>query len=264
MLPVHVINLSRAPERLARIGAALDGFDLPWRRVEAIDRTAVPVARLQAEFGGGRLARAFPATPGDMACSLTHRRVWEAVAGGAAEAAVILEDDAAPAASFPAFAADDMVRLMRDHDMGALKLEYWPGPQRSRRFPLGRNLGPGPAGATLYRLRSGFLGTCGYVLTARAAAALLERFPQMTVPVDHFLFGRAAGKGFGLLRPGFINPAPVLHDVGRFGSDIRDERGPASRPLERRLRDWYAERRQRTEMRDGRAEAVEMRFAGAP
>lgn len=262
MLPIHVLNLAREPGRLARIGAALDGFGLSWARQEAIDRLAVPSARLAAAFGTGPLSAAYPATPGDMACSLGHRRIWEAIAGGPDEAAVVLEDDALPAPDFPAFAADGVGRLMADHGMGALKLEYWPGPQTSRRRPLGTLLGPGPAGTSLYRLRSGFLGTCGYVLTARAAAALLARFPALTVPVDHFLFGRSAGLGFDLLRPGFVNPAPVLHDTARFASDIGAGRPEEPRrTLRRRWRDRRAARAAAGEVKAGLAVPVAMTFS---
>lgn len=264
MLPIHVINLARAPERLEAVGSALEGFGLGWRRVEAIDRGRVPVASLTAAFGAGPLARAFPATAGDMACSLTHRRLWEEIAGDSAEAAVVLEDDATLAPAFPAFAKPEVAGLMRDHGMELLKLEFWPGAQQSRRFPLGAPLGSGPAGTALYRLRSGFLGTCGYVLTARGAATLLSRFPALTVPVDHFLFGRSAGLGFDLLRPGFVNPAPVLHDVTRWGSDIRADRAaPPERTLRRRWCDWRVHRAEAAEVASGAAAPVAMAFSGA-
>jgi len=153
--------------------------------------------------------------------------------------------------------------LMGKHDMGVLKLEFWPGPARSRRYPLGSWLAPGPAGTDLFRLRSGFLGTCGYVLTARAAAAVLTRYSALSVPVDHFLFGRSAGMGFDLLRPGFVTPAPVLHDIAEFASDIHPERPDTPpRPLRRRWRDWRVRRAEAAEVRSGAALSVEMAFSG--
>lgn len=264
MLHVHVVNLARETGRLARIGATLDGFGLGWTRVEALDRRAIAADALRAAFGSGPLSRAYPATPGDMACTLSHRRLWDEIAGGAAEAAVVLEDDALLAATFPAFAEDGVARLMRDHAMGVLKLEFWPGAERSRRHPLGQALGAGPAGTTLHRLRSGFLGSCGYVLTARGAGALLSRFPALTVPVDHLLFVRSAGMGFDLLRPGFVCPAPVLHDISTFASDIRPERPETpARTLRRRWRDWRTRRAEMAEVTSGAAVPVEMTFSGA-
>ena len=268
MLPIHVINLDRAPDRLAAIAGQLEGFGLPWRRVAAIDRLAVSDAFLAAEFGAGEFARDFPATPGDMACSLSHQALWREIAAGAAEAAIVLEDDARLSEAFVRLAGADVAGLMQRHGMGALKIEFWPGPQQSRRLPIGRDLGPITGEMRLYRMRSSFLGTCGYVLTARAAADLLARFDRLGVPVDHFLFGRSAGRGFDLLRPGFVNPAPVLHDVETFGSDIRGERdaldaAAAPRPIWRRIREHRLRKALSAEQRRGEAQPVTMTFAGA-
>lgn len=267
MLPIHVINLARCPERLTHMAAELGRLGLAWRRFEAVDRLDEGEARLAGAFGAGRLARAFPATPGDMACSLSHQRLWQAIAAGPDAAAVVLEDDARLSDGFADFAGEAVVALMQRHDMGVLKLEFWPGPQQSRRRPLGQVLDP-VAGSMLYRMRSPFLGSCAYVLTRQAAAALLAGFPRLRVPVDHVLFGQSARMGFELLRPGFVNPAPVLHDVTQFGSDIGPEReaaglGETPRTVTRRLRDHLARRRQATEVRKGGAEVVTMRFAGA-
>lgn len=268
MLPIHVINLDRAPDRLAAIAGQLDGFGLCWRRVAAIDRLAVSDAALAAEFCVGDLGRAFPATPGDMACSLSHQALWREIAAGEAEAAIVLEDDARLSEAFVRLAGADLAGLMQRHGMGALKIEFWPGPQQSRRFPVGRDLGPITAGMRLYRMRSSFLGTCGYVLTARAAADLLGRFARLGVPVDHFLFGRSARRGFDLLRPGFVNPAPVLHDVETFGSDIRHEREAKAldetpRTIGRRIGEYRLRRALAAEQRKGEAGPVRMTFAGA-
>lgn len=267
MLPIHVINLARSPERMTHMAAELGRRGLCWQRFEALDRLSVSDGLLRSAFGAGRVARDFPATSGDIACSLSHQRLWRVIAAGPAAAAVVLEDDASLAGGFADFLRDDIVALMNRHGIGALKLEFWPGPQRSRRFPLGEALGP-TKGVMLYRLHSPFLGSCAYVLTRQAAAALLARFPRLCVPVDHFLFGPSAGLGFDLLRPAFVNPAPVLHDVTRFGSDIRAGREAAGldggpRTLLRRLRDCRAGRRQAAAIRRGQAEAVTMRFAGA-
>lgn len=262
MLPIHVINLDREPERLAAMAGQLDGFALSWRRVAAVDRLAVSDGWLAAEFGAGPLGRAFPATSGDMACSLSHQALWREIASGEAEASIVLEDDARLSGDFVRLARADIAGLMRRHGMGALKIEFWPGPQKSRRFPVGQDLGPITGPMRLYRMRSAFLGTCGYVLTAEAARDLLRQFPKVAVPVDHFLFGPEAGLGFDLLRPGFVNPAPVLHDVDRFGSDIGADRKPGKRTLGRRFRDHLARRRLAAEERRGTAQRVEMRFAG--
>ncbi|MFZ1726341.1 MAG: glycosyltransferase family 25 protein [Albidovulum sp.] len=267
-LPVYVINLARAPERLAGIEGQLKRLEVAWQRVDAIDRKTVDADAVRGEFGASRLSRSFPATLGDICCSLSHRRVWEMLLASGAESAVVLEDDALLSASFGKLVCSDLHGLLMRHQLGVLKLEHWPGPQQSRRIPLGEPFGPvlGHADINVYQMRSSFLGTCGYVISAEAVRTVLGRFPQMQVPVDHYLFGAAARMGFDLIRPGFLNPAPVLHGVDRFGSDIRDEReaggqvgGP--RTLGRKMRDWSERRREARELRRGEAERVEMRFA---
>ncbi|MCB2111312.1 MAG: glycosyltransferase family 25 protein [Defluviimonas sp.] len=262
MLPIYVLNLDRAADRRARIGAALRALGLDWERVAAPDRLAIPLSEIERSFGRRAGTGPFPATPGDMACSLGHRLIWQKIAGRPEAGGVVLEDDARLAPGFAAFAAGSTIALMEAHGIGVLKIEYWPGPQMSRRFPLGTELAPGPGGSRIYRLRSGFLGSCGYVMTRRAAEAALANSRRMRVPADHFLFGRAAGRGFDALGPGFANPAPVLHDLETFASDIAAERPEPAPGPGRRLRDWRVRRQEAGEIRAGRAARVRMRFAG--
>ncbi|MDI3335003.1 glycosyltransferase family 25 protein [Defluviimonas aestuarii] len=259
-MDIHVINLARRPDRLASMAAQLGRLGLDWSRGEAID--AGDGHELRPAFGRGMKARAFPATRGDIACSLTHQRLWRQIADGG-RPAVVLEDDAVLADSFARLMSCDLAGLMRRHDMGVLKLEFWPGPQKSRRFPVGEVIGPVLETIRLYRLHSSYLGTCGYIITPEGARLMNDRFPRLRVPVDHALFGREASMGFRLLRPGFLNPAPVLHDAGQFGSDIGGERPQdLPRTLTRRLRDWQIRFRLSREIASGRAERVEMQFAG--
>ncbi len=261
-LDIHVINLARRPDRLASMAAQLDRLDLRWSRVEAID-AGEGGRGLRADFGRGLKARAFPATRGDFACSLTHQRLWRQIAENG-RPAVVLEDDAILSDKFAALMTSDLGGLMRRHDMGVLKLEFWPGPQKSRRFPAGEPIGPVLGEIRLYRMHSSFLGTCGYVITPEGARLMTDRFGRLKVPVDHALFGREASMGFRLLRPGFLNPAPILHDVGQFGSDIGAERSEdVPRTFARRLRDWQVRWRLAREIAAGRAERVEMRWSGA-
>lgn len=268
MNPIFVLNLDRAEDRWRAISAALGALGLDHERVPAIDRLAPAAASLSAEFDRGALARDYPATLGDICCSLTHQHLWRRIAAMDAPAVVVLEDDARPAPAFAEFAAADLGALMRAHGIGALKLEHWPGGERSRRYPAGIRLGAAGAGdATLYRQAAGFLGTCAYAITPKAAAALLAAHPRLGVPVDHFMFSPTARLGFPILRPAFVNPAPVLHDFPARGSDILDERiaaGLSNRPQSwrRRLREAILRRRLAYGLRTGQIERVEMRWSG--
>jgi glycosyl transferase family 25 len=265
MLPVQVINLVRRPERLRRIGAALDAAGIRWEPIDAIDAQSVSHKDLSTEFGSGWRRRAFPATLGDMACSLTHQLVWKKIADSG-QAAIVLEDDAVLADSFGEFLSPDIVAAMREAALGVLKLEYWPGEQKSRRFPVGVPLRMlhGPSQRRLYRMRSSFLGSCAYLMRPESAELSLFHHPKLCVPVDHYLFGREAGLGFDLLHPGFVSPAPIRHGVDIHPSDIAGEReGPDTRrTLVRRWIDGRVRRRLKREIEAEGAETVELSFGG--
>lgn len=268
MSSIFVLNLDRARDRWDAIFPALDALGLSYERVPALDRLAPGAASLRAEFERGNLARDYPATLGDICCSLTHQHLWRRIAAMDTGAVIVLEDDARPAPAFADFARADIAALMRAHGIGALKLEHWPGGERSRRYPAGIRLADiGIGGATLYRQAAGFLGTCAYAITPEAAAALLAAHPKLGVPVDHFMFSPTARLGFPILRPAFVNPAPVLHDFPARGSDILDERiasGLANRPQSwrRRLREAILRRRLAQGFRTGQIDRVEMRWSG--
>ncbi|HQU70098.1 MAG TPA: glycosyltransferase family 25 protein [Albidovulum sp.] len=264
-----MLNLDRARDRWRTVSDALDRLGLGHERVPAIDRLAPEAKAISAAFDRAGLARDYPATLGDICCSLTHRNLWRRIAAMDAGAVIVLEDDASPSPAFADFARGDLGAIMRAHGIGALKLEHWPGGERSRRFPAGIRLGHLDlgGGATLFRQAAGFLGTCAYAITPAAAGALLSAHPRMGVPVDHFMFSPTAGLGFPILRPAFVNPAPVLHDFVTHGSDILDERiasGIATTPRtwRRRFQEAILRRRLARGFRTGQIERVEMRWSG--
>jgi glycosyl transferase family 25 len=267
--PIFVLNLDRAPHRWRAVSSALDALGLAYERMPALDRLAPAAAAIRAEFGRRRLGADYPATLGDICCSLTHQNLWRRIAAMDAGAVIVLEDDASPAPAFADFARGDLGAIMRAHGIGALKLEHWPGGERSRRFPAGIRLGHLDLGGgiTLYRQAAGFLGSCAYAITPAAAGALLSAHPRMGVPVDHFMFSPTAGLGFPILRPAFVNPAPVLHDFAAHGSDILDERiatgiATARRTWRRRFHEAILRRRLARGFRTGQIERVEMRWSG--
>ena len=270
-LPIFVLNLDRATERWAAVSSRLTALGLTFERIRAHDRHDPAAQVLRAAFGGGRLGRDYPATLGDVCCPQTHRELWQRIASLTTGAAIVLEDDARPAPVFAAYARVDLGALMRAHGIGALKLEHWPGGERSRRFPIGRRLGAldFAEGAGLYRQEAGFLGTCAYAITPEAAGRLLAAHDRLNVPVDHYMFSRSAGLGFPILRPAFVAPAPVLHDFPTLGSDILAERIAAGiathRPgWRRRLREAILRRQLARQIRQGVVERVEMHWAGEP
>ena len=112
----YVINLDRAPDRLAAMDTQLQSLRLPYERIAAVDAanvteamvTSVTAPRLGALFKGmpgyrqtvksgptiywPEVGRYFVA--GEIACYLSHGRALQAFVDSGAEAALILEDDA--------------------------------------------------------------------------------------------------------------------------------------------------------------------------
>lgn len=269
MTPIFVINLDRMPGRWAALSDQLDALGLSCERVTALDRLAPGAAGHWAAFADGSVGRDYPATLGDVCCSLTHQRLWQRIARMKSGVAIVLEDDARLSPVFAAYAAADLGALMRAEGIGVLKLEHWPGGERSRRYPLGTELRrlDFAGGAMLYRQAASFLGTCAYAITPETAGRLLAAYPHMGMPVDHFLFSRSAGRGYRIGRPGFVNPAPVLHDFPTQGSDILGERiasGMATRPQgwRRRWREAALRRGLSWAVRARRVGRVEMGWAG--
>ncbi len=269
LTPIFVLTLDRAPTRWQSVSAELRALGLEAERIAALDRLAPGADQLWAEFGADAIGRDYPATLGDVCCSLTHQRLWQRIAGMTAGAVIVLEDDARLSPAFAGFARSDLGALMRRHGIGALKLEHWPGGERSRRHPVGQRLESLPmgGGAVLYRQAAGFLGSCAYAITPEAARRLLEAHPKLGLPVDHYLFSRSAGRGFPMLRPAFVNPAPVLHDFPTHGSDILGERiargiSNGRHSWRRRLREAMLRRRLARALRKAQIERVEMCWAG--
>jgi glycosyl transferase family 25 len=112
----YVINLDRAPDRLAAMATQLQALRLPYERIAAVDATNVTEAmvtsvtapRLGALFKGmagyrqntksgpaiywPEVGRYFVA--GEIACYLSHGRALQAFVDSGADAGLIFEDDA--------------------------------------------------------------------------------------------------------------------------------------------------------------------------
>lgn len=248
--PVFVLTLARMPERIDALGAALDRLQMTSRHHAARDRLTEPSERLISEFGQPRI----PVTAGDMACTLGHVGIWRRVAEGSADVALVLEDDAWIADSLPEWSAL-AAGVMRRRSIGVTKLEAWSGPQQSRRVVAGKFLREGPReDSGLYALRSSFLGSAGYLISKDAARGLILSHPRSGLPVDHLLFSMRS-PAHAMLRPAFVNPAPVRQDLGRFPSDIAAER----RVNRRRVSERLSRGKSHLLVKSGQAEWVEVR-----
>lgn len=162
---VFVINLDRRPDRLASVTRQLKAAGIWFERMAAIDGAAFPES--PAGISGGMVA-----------CHLSHRLCWQALLASGERHALVLEDDVVLSQKLPAFLASPP--LPGDADI--LRLETMP-----RLVQFSRSFVPGPAGCNLHRLRTPHYGSAAYIVSARAATALLKQDLSGTVAIDHLL-----------------------------------------------------------------------------
>ncbi len=211
-LATWVINLDRAPERLARIRGQLDGLGLAWQRLPAVDAGALSAAQ-RAALDDTAYQRRHGMTPvlGELGCYLSHVEVLRRFLDSDATAALVLEDDVLLLRSLPAVlhgllahpARWDMVKLSAVHSGTPVPvLEIAPGHQ-------------------LAVMLSRCTGSSAYLVNRRAAAAYLRGdrddgegegdsggLLPMRLPYDH-VFDQ--GWRFGL-KVRLVTPQPCSHD----------------------------------------------------
>lgn len=202
-LPVHVLSLPRLAARRSTLSAALDSLGVGYRLHDGFDRLDVDPAEVKRLFGAdGAL--------GDVCCTLGHLAIWQKVAASG-RAALVLEDDATISAALVPWVEARATEVMERHGLGVLKLEAWGGAGLNRTRPLGRRTRE----AGVWRLAGRFVGSAAYAITAEAAERLSAVCERPGRPVDHLLFAPPFA-----VPAGFVAPAPVLHDVSRWDSDI--------------------------------------------
>jgi glycosyl transferase family 25 len=161
--PVFVLSLPGCEARRAPLLAALAGLGIAVEVVLGVDgREGLPPAvepEVDREAACRRLGR--PMSDAEIACALSHQRIYALIAERGLPGAVVLEDDAVPRPGLAAFLA---ARGWRGADLtllshGTMRVLRW-----SRREIL-------PGIATWEPLAGPHL-TVGYAVSARGAAAL--------------------------------------------------------------------------------------------
>ena len=198
-LQTWVINLDRAPERLARIAAQLQQLNLPYTRLPAVDARALTAQQLAA-LDEPAYRRKHGMTPvlGELGCYLSHVQAIDLFLASGAEFGLVLEDDILLHDSLPAVLQSllshahrwDVAKLSAVHSGTPVPvLELVPGHQ-------------------LAVMLSRCTGSSAYLLNRRAAAAYAAGLLPMSLPYDHvFDQGWRFGIKFRL-----VTPTPCGHD----------------------------------------------------
>ncbi|MSQ69148.1 MAG: glycosyltransferase family 25 protein [Gammaproteobacteria bacterium] len=184
-LPIFVINLTHDEARRAHMQVLLQRLGLraelvpgvDGRRLSAADRAAYDPARALRVYGVAMMDT-------EIACYLSHYRLWERMVREQLEVALILEDDLEISANFPQLIAE----LLADPSPPWLvvRLES----QRNRVLDpktlkdRGRPIKTLMAG-TLVELNIHVLGSGAYLMRQTGARRLLDYGRRIFMPLDH-------------------------------------------------------------------------------
>lgn len=197
-----VINLDRAPDRLARVREQLGRLGLPFERLPAVDaRTLTPAQRALLDEPAFHRRHGMTPLPGELGCYLSHIEVMRRFLASGAEAALVLEDDVRLHDTLPAVLAA-LMRCRERWDVVKLSAVHSGTPAAVA------DLGSGHALAVML---SKCTGSSAYLMNRRAAEAWLREpggLLPMQLPYDH-AFDRAWAFG---LKQRLVVPTPCGHD----------------------------------------------------
>ena len=198
-LQTWVINLDRAPERLARIKQQMQRLALPFTRLPAVDARALQASQ-RAALDEPAYRRKHGMTPvlGELGCYLSHVNAMQQFLASPALFALVLEDDVLLHDSLPAV-LQGLLRHAERRDMVKLSAVHSGTP-----MPV-LQLAPGHALAVML---SRCTGSSAYIVNRRAALAYTAGLLPMSLPYDH-VFDQ--GWRFGL-KVRLVTPTPCGHD----------------------------------------------------
>ncbi len=224
-LCVFVLHLIRATGRRDNAHSLLDTCGLPGDIWPAVDGSTMSSTELSAIVGAQLFAPTYPfgLKSGEVGCFLSHRQIWAEMQMRDADAALIIEDDAAiDLAIFPA-----ALRLASANiaDLGYIQLQTRP--------PQGATQVIDTSGAcqlTVPRLAG--LRTTAQVVSRDAAAHLLKLSDRMDRPVDTFV----QSHWHTGLRPAMIHPSGISDIADQLdGSTIQSGRKSPMEKLTREI-----------------------------
>ncbi|MBJ7534076.1 glycosyltransferase family 25 protein [Rhodomicrobium vannielii ATCC 17100] len=186
-IPVFLINLDRAPHRLARMDEKLRSLGIAYERFAAIDGRTLSPDFVEAFAPRATWTKATKRPiANEVACFHSHLSVLQIIRDRGYERACVLEDDLDFAPDFGTF-LDPTLQLPADTDF--LKLEV-------AKFRQLKVLPLGPIGVRTLGLISqdGDAGAAAYIVTALGARNLLPQLKPMVNFYDHQAFGAVTWK----------------------------------------------------------------------
>lgn len=171
-----VIHLGRAEMRRGHVEALLSSLPLPASVVDAVDGQELSDADVAACYRPHlhRPNYPFMLSRNEVACFLSHRKAWQMIVDRNLDAALIMEDDAAPTAAFgPSLA----LALSHISASGLIRFPFRDGRERGRAIAKA-------GGASLIQPDVAGLGMVAQLVSHSTAAQLLRATEHFDRPVD--------------------------------------------------------------------------------
>jgi glycosyl transferase family 25 len=196
-IPIFVINLDRATERLAKVSKQLEALRLGFERVPAIDGsllTAAEKRRLNPpRLIGGEMS------DGEIGCFASHLRVFQIIVDRGLPRACVMEDDIGIG---PGAAAWLTSHAPLPAGCDILKIEGIIRPKTTV-LPILEY-----AGQKIVFSWQVSYGTAAYIIRLDGARRALRRLAKMGSPIDHALF-RYWENGLHVYE---VHPFPIRQD----------------------------------------------------
>lgn len=181
MVPIYYINLSSRQDRRAFMERQFEQLGVNAERVEAVTPDQITVADLEPHLDK---SNPYAASPGEVACALSHRRAWATMLERGQSAALVLEDDV----TLSSWLRSTLTAgLPESTGAGIVRLE-----RSTRKVALGQIRSNVADRITVRTLLSTDYGAAAYLMTDWMARRILAdpRFRAMTV--DGYLFMRGS------------------------------------------------------------------------
>lgn len=173
---ILVINLDRSTERLASATVAFGAFNLPFRRLSAVDAAALTSEQIDKAYDADNNRRHYfaPLHVGEIACFMSHRLAWRELLASDAPFAAVFEDDAVPSVRLPGV-LDGLMRRSSGWDIVKL---------HGSSSEAAVSLGPIAEGTDLVRPWLVSLSGAAYCVTRAGAGKLLRGTVPFYRPLD--------------------------------------------------------------------------------
>jgi glycosyl transferase family 25 len=239
---VFVINLERAAKRRAHMTRLLKQLDLDAEFIPAVDGAALAAAdRAAYDPGKARVVYGAEMTDAEIACYLSHYRLYERMVRQDIGCALILEDDVEASPDLKEIVGrllelpENSWSVIRLESLRASVVTPTDGPSIGQKIADVR-------GGGLYRLETHVLGGGGYLIRRAGAERMLAYGRRIFMPIDHTL-DRFWENG---ILPFVVRPFPI-----RQRDDFPTLIGPRGREVSRRRTALSVSRRRLARASDG-------------